>query len=198
MTIPESPTRPARPAPATAERPAAHPVVPAAGAAGPMVHTVVDSPLGQLTLVAAAEDGALTGLYLPEQRHRPAAGAFGDADAAPFTEAVSQLESYFDGRRTGFDLLLRPAGTPFQRMVWDALREIPYGQTLSYGQLAARIGRPAASRAVGLANGRNPITIIVPCHRVVGIAGNLTGYAGGLDRKQYLLTLERRAAGGDR
>ena len=152
------------------------------------VHTVVDSPVGALTLVA--RDGVLAGLYMDLQRHRPLDEMFGAPDPTPFTEALSQLKEYFAGQRTDFDVAVTLAGTPFQRTVWAALREIPYGETESYGQLAERIGRPGAARAVGLANGRNPIGIIVPCHRVVGAAGTLTGYGGGLARKQYLLNLE--------
>jgi methylated-DNA-[protein]-cysteine S-methyltransferase len=129
------------------------------------------------------------------QRHRPLEETFGAPDPTPFTEVIRQLKEYFAAQRTDFDLPLRLAGTPFQRSVWAALREIPFGQTMSYGQLAQRIGRPAAVRAVGLANGRNPIGIIVPCHRVVGATGALTGYGGGLERKQYLLELERHALG---
>ncbi|MFE2755231.1 methylated-DNA--[protein]-cysteine S-methyltransferase [Actinosynnema sp. NPDC059335] len=102
-----------------------------------------------------------------------------------------QLEEYFAGKRTAFDLPLSMAGTPFQRTVWDALKEIPHGETMTYGELAARIGRPTASRAVGLANGKNPISIIVPCHRVVGSTGGLTGYGGGIERKRMLLGFER-------
>jgi methylated-DNA-[protein]-cysteine S-methyltransferase len=152
------------------------------------VHTVVDSPVGALTLVA--HDGVLAGLYMDLQRHRPLDEMFGAPDPTPFTEVLSQLKEYFAGQRTDFDVALTLAGTPFQRTVWAALREIPYGETESYGQLAERIGRPGAARAVGLANGRNPIGIIVPCHRVVGATGTLTGYGGGLARKQYLLNLE--------
>ncbi|MCZ2524603.1 methylated-DNA--[protein]-cysteine S-methyltransferase [Streptomyces sp. HB2AG] len=160
------------------------------------VHTVVESPYGPLTLVAAG--GRLVGLYMEQQRHRPPQellGERGDGDEQPFGETVRQLREYFDGRRTAFDLPLDPAGTPFQRTVWDALLEIPYGQTLSYGELAARLGRPGAARAVGLANGRNPIGIVIPCHRVVGSTGALTGYGGGLDRKQRLLDFEKQGAG---
>jgi len=157
------------------------------------VHTVVDSPIGPLTLVAA--DGALVGLYLAEQRHRPSEEFFGAPDPEPFAGVREQLAEYFAGRRTVFDVPLAPVGTPFQQKVWRALLEIPYGRTVSYGQLAARIGSPSASRAVGLANGRNPISIIVPCHRVVGSSGDLTGYGGGLERKKWLLALERGAAG---
>lgn len=153
------------------------------------VHTVIDSPLGELTLVA--RDGVLAGLYLPEHRHRPALETFGERDSSPFGEVVVQLAEYFAGRRREFDLPLSMAGTPFQRTVWDALREIPLGETVSYGELAARIGRPTASRAVGLANGKNPISVIVPCHRVVGSTGGLTGYGGGIERKRMLLGFER-------
>jgi methylated-DNA-[protein]-cysteine S-methyltransferase len=128
------------------------------------------------------------------QRHRPLEEMFGAPDPAPFTEVISQLEQYFAAQRTDFDVPLTLAGTPFQRSVWAALREIPYGETMSYSQLAERIGRPGAARAVGLANGRNPIGIIVPCHRVVGATGSLTGYGGGLSRKRYLLDFEHRSA----
>lgn len=155
------------------------------------VHTVVDSPIGPLTLVAV--DGALAGLYMSLHQHRPAMETFGARDPAPFTTVIRQLEEYFAGRRTEFDLPLAPAGTPFQHTVWAALREIPYGRTESYGHLAERIGRPGAARAVGLANGRNPVSIIVPCHRVVGATGALTGYGGGLDRKRQLLDFEQGA-----
>ena len=157
-----------------------------------IVHTVVDSPVGRLTLVATS--GTLTGLYLDLQRHRPLEETFGELDPTPFTEVIRQLEEYFAGRRAEFDLPITLIGTPFQRTVWTALREIPYGETVSYGQLAERIGRPGATRAVGLANGRNPICIIVPCHRVVGVTGDLTGYSGGLERKQHLLNFERLRA----
>jgi len=158
-----------------------------------VTHTVIDSPLSELTLVAA--DGVLAGLYMEQQRHRPPQETLGDPDPEPFGGVVAQLRAYFDGASTTFDLPLAPRGTPFQREVWAALGTIPYGQTISYGQLAARVGRPAAARAVGLANGRNPISIIVPCHRVVGSGGGLTGYGGGLERKRHLLALEARAAG---
>lgn len=154
------------------------------------VHTIVDSPVGPLTLVAV--DGVLTGLYMSQQRHRPPQEVFGGRADEPFDEVARQLAAYFAGQRTEFDLPLALAGTPFQQRVWASLREIPYGETITYGQLADRVGRPAAARAVGLANGRNPIGVIVPCHRVVGADGGLTGYGGGLERKQYLLALERR------
>jgi methylated-DNA-[protein]-cysteine S-methyltransferase len=157
-----------------------------------MHHTVVDSPLGPLTLVAAGD--ALTGVYMDRQRYRPAPETFGERDDSPFAEAARQLEEYFAGKRTRFDLSLAPVGTPFQRQVWEALQAIPYGQTVSYGQLADRLGRPTAARAVGLANGHNPISIIVPCHRVVGANGDLTGYGGGLDRKRRLLDFEQNVS----
>jgi methylated-DNA-[protein]-cysteine S-methyltransferase len=155
-------------------------------------HTVVDSPYGPLTLVA--DDGVLCGLYMTEQRHRPPQENFGPRDDTLFGAAEEQLEAYFDGGLQEFTLPLRMSGTPFQREVWDQLRAIPYGETRSYGELAAFLGNPGASRAVGLANGKNPIGIIVPCHRVVGAGGGLTGYGGGLDRKQRLLDLESGTA----
>ncbi|WP_224219485.1 methylated-DNA--[protein]-cysteine S-methyltransferase [Streptomyces olivaceus] len=155
-------------------------------------HTVIDSPYGALTLVA--EDGVLCGLYMTDQRHRPPEESFGARDERPFAGAEEQLEAYFAGELKEFGLPLRLTGTPFQRTVWDQLRKIPYGETRTYGQLADALGNPAASRAVGLANGRNPIGIVVPCHRVIGASGGLTGYDGGLERKQRLLDFERGSA----
>ncbi|PZG83426.1 cysteine methyltransferase [Streptomyces sp. NTH33] len=155
-------------------------------------HTVIDSPYGPLTLVA--DDGVLCGLYMTDQRHRPTQETFGEPDERPFDEAVDQLNAYFAGELKDFTLPLRLHGTAFQRSVWDQLRTIPYGETRSYGQLAAALGKPGASRAVGLANGKNPIGIIVPCHRVIGASGSLTGYGGGLPRKQRLLEFERGTA----
>jgi methylated-DNA-[protein]-cysteine S-methyltransferase len=152
-------------------------------------HTTVDSPIGPLTLVAT--DGVLSGLYMVEQRYRPDITKFGLADATLFDEVVLQLKEYFAGSRTVFDLPLHFAGTPFQRTVWQALCEIPCGETVSYGELAERIGRPTAARAVGMANGHNPISIVVPCHRVVGSTGDLTGYGGGVERKRFLLDFEQ-------
>lgn len=151
-------------------------------------HTLIDSPYGPLTLVAT--DGTLSGLYMTEQRHRPPEETFGDRDAGPFGEAISQLEAYFAGELREFELPMRLDGTPFQRTVWQQLQLIPYGETRTYGQLAEALGKPNASRAVGLANGKNPIGVIVPCHRVIGAGGSLTGYGGGLDRKQRLLAFE--------
>ncbi|MFD4951846.1 methylated-DNA--[protein]-cysteine S-methyltransferase [Streptomyces sp. NPDC058451] len=155
-------------------------------------YTVIDSPYDLLTLVA--DDGVLCGLYMTEQRHRPPEESFGEPDDAPFGEAVEQLEAYFGSELKEFTVPLRLHGTPFQRSVWDQLRKIPYGETRSYGDLATALGKPGASRAVGLANGKNPVGIIVPCHRVIGTGGSLTGYGGGLPRKQRLLDFERGAA----
>ena len=155
-------------------------------------HTVVTSPYGPLPLVA--DGGVLCGLYMTDQRHRPPQETFGDRDDSLFAEAEQQLKAYFAGELTEFTLQLRLDGTPFQRTVWDELRRIPYGETRSYGQLADALGKPAASRAVGLANGKNPIGILVPCHRVVGADGSLTGYGGGLERKQRLLDFEGGSA----
>jgi len=152
-------------------------------------HTVTDSPVGPLTLVAT--DGTLCGLYMERQRHSPALETFGTADPRGFEAAVEQLAAYFAGELTEFDLPLALAGTPFQQRVWAELRLIPFGETVSYGELAQRLGQPTASRAVGLANGKNPVSIIVPCHRVVGSGGSLTGYGGGLPRKRYLLDFEQ-------
>ncbi|MFE4533536.1 methylated-DNA--[protein]-cysteine S-methyltransferase [Streptomyces scopuliridis] len=157
-----------------------------------IVHTVIDSPYGPLTLVAT--DGTLSGLYMVAQRHRPPEESFGEPDPRPFPEVVRQLGAYFAGELTEFDLPLRLNGTPFQREVWGQLQRIPYGETRSYGELAEFLGKPGASRAVGLANGKNPVGIIVPCHRVIGSTGSLTGYGGGLDRKQRLLVFEGAAA----
>ncbi|MCP3753980.1 methylated-DNA--[protein]-cysteine S-methyltransferase [Streptomyces sp. TBY4] len=157
-------------------------------------HTVVDSPYGPLTLVA--DGGVLCGLYMTGQRHRPAEESFGErvaAGEAPFPEVVRQLTAYFAGELTTFDLPVRLEGTEFQRSVWEQLVRIPYGQTWSYGELAAKLGKPNASRAVGLANGKNPVGIIVPCHRVIGASGSMTGYGGGIDRKVRLLAFESGA-----
>ncbi|MFJ4973965.1 methylated-DNA--[protein]-cysteine S-methyltransferase [Streptomyces coeruleorubidus] len=155
-------------------------------------HTVTDSPYGPLTLVA--DDGVLCGLYMTDQRHRPPEETFGTRDDTLFAQTEEQLKAYFTGELKEFTVELRLTGTPFQRRVWDQLRRIPYGETRTYGGLADALGTPAASRAVGLANGRNPIGVIVPCHRVIGANGSLTGYGGGLERKQRLLDFERGSA----
>lgn len=148
------------------------------------------SPLGELTLVAA--DGALVAILFPDEQLHPPLDGRRDDDEPVLRAAASQLDEYFAGDRCAFDLPLAPHGTPFQLRVWEALRAIPYGETEGYGGLAARIGRPTASRAVGQANGRNPLPIVVPCHRVIGTNGTLTGYAGGIDRKRWLLDHEAR------
>jgi O-6-methylguanine DNA methyltransferase len=148
--------------------------------------TLVDSPVGPLTLVE--EEGALAGLYMGEHRNAPTLDLPIDDSLLPAVR--EQLSAYFARDLKEFDVPLSRQGTPFQRLVWDALRTIPYGETWSYGQLAAEIGRPRAVRAVGLANGRNPVSIIVPCHRVIGADGSLTGYGGGLPAKELLLGLE--------
>jgi methylated-DNA-[protein]-cysteine S-methyltransferase len=153
-------------------------------------HAVIDSPVGPLTLVCST-DNELTGLYMDEQRHRPAEDLFGARDDSLLPEVAVQLAEYFAGARTSFDLPLKMTGTPFQQEVWAALQDIPYGETTTYGELADALGKPQAARAVGLANGKNPISIIVPCHRVIGSTGSLTGYGGGLQRKQQLLAHER-------
>jgi methylated-DNA-[protein]-cysteine S-methyltransferase len=159
--------------------------------AGSIVHTVVDSPVGDLTLVG--RDGALTGVYFPGHVRGPGPESMGHRADDAFDDATTQLAQYFAGRRTVFDLPLAPAGNAFQRKVWAQLTVIPYGQTRSYGQLALALGDPGLARAVGAANGQNPLSIIVPCHRVVGADGKLTGYAGGLPRKRFLLDLETPA-----
>ena len=148
----------------------------------------VDSPVGLLTL--AGRDGRLMHLRMVDQTYEPSHDGW-ERDDMAFAGAVEQLESYFAGERFEFDIEMELVGTPFQRNVWAALLTIPYGDTRSYGEIAAQIGSPAASRAVGLANGHNPIGIIVPCHRVIGANGSLTGYGGGLDRKRALLALEK-------
>ena len=148
------------------------------------MHTTFDSPIGSLTI--RAENGALTGVWmedddLPEHID----------DTPPLDEARRQLDAYFAGELREFDLPLAPAGSEFQLGVWSELAKIPYGETISYGELAKRVGDPTKARAVGAANGRNPLPVIVPCHRVIGADGSLTGFGGGLDRKRRLLELER-------
>jgi methylated-DNA-[protein]-cysteine S-methyltransferase len=152
------------------------------------ITTSMDSPIGHLTLTAV--DGVLTGVHMNEQRHAPKLPAGCERDDVGLAHVVAQLEAYFAGTLTDFDLPMATRGTDFQRRVWAGLCEIPYGETISYGELARRVGSPNASRAVGLANGRNPVAIIVPCHRVIGADGSLTGYGGGLDRKVWLLEHE--------
>lgn len=158
-------------------------------------HTVVDSPYDALTLVAV--DGVLSRIHMTDQRHRPPQDTFGPSDPRPFGAAIRQLDAYFAGELTEFDLPLHLVGTPFQLRVWEQLRLIPYGETRTYGELAEALGSPGASRAVGLANGKNPVSIVVPCHRVVGAGGSLTGYGGGLARKKRLLAFESGGEGGE-
>ncbi len=160
-----------------------------------------DSPIGPL-LLAASHKG-LVALWMSRQRHVPdqpdaswdVATATDGAPWSILSGACEQLDAYFAGERTHFDLPLDMDGTEFQRTVWRGLCDIGYGETISYGELARRIGKPAAMRAVGLANGRNPVSIVVPCHRVIGADGSLTGYGGGIDRKRFLLALEAGTAG---
>ena len=155
-------------------------------------HVVVPSPIGELTVVAV--DGAITHVLMDAAKHRPddpeVLGEPGDPHAAPFASAAAQLEAYFAGELREFDLPLAPRGDDFHQRVWALLREIPYGETRSYGDLARALGDRNLAQAVGTANGRNPIAVVVPCHRVIGADGSLVGYAGGLGRKRHLLALE--------
>ena len=153
-----------------------------------MLHTTIESPVGDLLLIG--DEQRLHGLYMQEGRRPVAVRPDWRSAREPFAAASEQLGEYFGGERTEFDLRLAPVGTRFQEQVWDALRRIPYGRTASYGEIARGIGHPTASRAVGMANGSNPISIVVPCHRVIGTDGKLTGYAGGVERKRFLLQLE--------
>jgi methylated-DNA-[protein]-cysteine S-methyltransferase len=155
--------------------------------------TTVSSPVGRLTLVGAGD--SLVGLYFDDDSNAAAARAGATRDDRRLRMAAAQLEEYFNGARTAFELPLAPEGSPFQKKVWAALRRIPFGETATYGEIARAIGKPAASRAIGGANHRNPIAIIVPCHRVIGADGSMTGYGGGLRRKRLLLELESRVAG---
>lgn len=148
----------------------------------------IDSPVGRLLLAGDGDGLIQVGFQSGPRPLRPADGWI--VDGTPFRAAVTQLEEYFAGKRRRFELPLAPRGTEFQRQVWRALTEIPYGKTISYGELARRIDKPSASRAVGLANGANPLPIIVPCHRVIGADGSLTGFGGGLPIKRRLLALE--------
>lgn len=153
-----------------------------------MLHTRIDTPIGAL-LAVGDDAGRLTGTWFDRA---PVPGSRRDDGA--FAALRDQFEAYFAGDLTMFDVPMALAGTTWQRSVWDALQTIPYGLTLTYGQVAARLGRPSAARAVGAANGRNPVSVIVPCHRLVGSTGKLTGYLGGLERKRWLIDHERRVA----
>jgi methylated-DNA-[protein]-cysteine S-methyltransferase len=155
---------------------------------------MIDTPLGELTLVA--EDGSLSGVYYPGHWTRPDRTAFGARSAHGFEATAHQLAEYLGGERTTFDLETSRGGEPFQRRVWDLLEQIPYGQTTTYGDLARDLGDLQLARAVGRAVGANPLSLVVPCHRVVGRNGSLTGYAGGLERKRALLDLEGRVLPG--
>ncbi|GAA3270821.1 methylated-DNA--[protein]-cysteine S-methyltransferase [Paenarthrobacter aurescens] len=154
-------------------------------------HTTLDSPLGQLTLTARGE--YLTGIFYEGHWHMPPADYFGDItglDDPVFAQTRAELNEYLAGHRTAFELPLEAMGNPFQEKVWDRLKSIPFGETVSYGELAAELGDRHLAQAVGSAVGRNPISIVIPCHRVVGGNGQLTGYAGGLPNKRFLLELE--------
>ena len=160
-----------------------------------MIHyRTIDSPIGPLTL--AGHGCVLTNLRMVDQTYEPSRTGW-LLDQGAFSDAVDQLDAYFAGELTDFDVELDLRGTEFQQRVWKALLTIPYGETRSYGEIAEQIGAPGSARAVGLANGHNPIAIIVPCHRVIGASGQLTGYGGGLDRKRTLLELEKRRAPAD-
>lgn len=159
-----------------------------------MTHfATMPSPVGELTI--AADDLGITAVGFPGELSFPGELAVpGDAAASPLVrEAERQLRAYFAGRLTRFDVPLNPSGTAFQKAVWRALCAVPHGATASYGDIAAAVGKPRGARAVGLASGRNPIAIVVPCHRIIGRDGSLTGYGGGLDRKRWLLAHERRS-----
>lgn len=151
-------------------------------------HFLIDTPIGEVTLVNT--DGVLSGVYMAEHRPSPDRTSFGPRVTEGFDEVRTQLGEYFAGERTRFTFPVAPAGTEFQREVWAALAEIEYGTTCTYTSIAAAVGRPTAVRAVAAANARNPLCIVVPCHRVIGSSGKLTGYAGGLERKRFLLERE--------
>jgi methylated-DNA-[protein]-cysteine S-methyltransferase len=157
------------------------------------IYRLLPSPIGELLLAGDGEVLSEICFEAPGKRRTIPADWACRADA--YTAATAQLEEYFAGKRRDFDLALRPEGTPFQLQVWNALRQIPYGETISYKQLAERVGNPASTRAVGAANGRNPLPIVVPCHRVIGSDGSLTGFGGGLPTKKWLLELERAHCG---
>lgn len=153
-----------------------------------LIYSYIESPIGNLLLAGDGEALSLLGFAAGKMRRRHESGWH--RDDVCYAEARRQLDAYFAGELEEFSVKLAPEGSQFQSAVWQALREIPYGETWSYGQLAAHIGRPSASRAVGAANGCNPIPIIIPCHRVIGASGKLTGFGGGLETKRHLLDLE--------
>jgi methylated-DNA-[protein]-cysteine S-methyltransferase len=155
-----------------------------------LVYKFIDSPVGKLKLVAS-ERGLVAILWENDNPRRVILGDLRKVDHQPIlVEAELQLKEYFEGKRQGFSIPLDMRGTAFQQSVWEALLEIPFGETRSYGQLAKQLGKPTAMRAVGAANGRNPLSIVVPCHRVIGSSGQLTGFAGGLEAKEHLLKIE--------
>ncbi len=154
----------------------------------PVYYILIPSPLGQLLLTATPR--GLSGLWVLGEKHCPVLAPEWQENPAVFTNATTQLQEYFSGTRQTFDLPLDVSGSAFQQEAWAALQQIPYGTTLTYQQQATAMGRPAAVRAVGTANGRNPVSIVVPCHRVIGANGSLTGYGGGLPAKQWLLSHE--------
>lgn len=154
-------------------------------------YTYFDSSLCRIFIQSDGE--FVTGLYMPNHKHWQGLDASWQQSEAPFKQVRQQLTEYFAGERQEFDIPTKSTGTPFQLRVWQELSRIPFGVTITYAELAQRVGNPSASRAVGNANGRNPISIIVPCHRVIGANGKLTGYGGGLDKKEWLLDWERSA-----
>jgi methylated-DNA-[protein]-cysteine S-methyltransferase len=154
------------------------------------VYSYCDSPIGKLLLVAS--ERGLAQIWFEGQAHSAGLGADCHENPTALRDAIRQLRAYFAGKLENFELDLAPEGTAFQQTVWNELLNIPYGETISYGELARRIGNPSASRAVGLANGSNPIPVIIPCHRVIGSNGKLTGYGGGLPIKEKLLAMEKR------
>jgi methylated-DNA-[protein]-cysteine S-methyltransferase len=159
-----------------------------------ITHTRIATPLAELTLVA--DEGVLCGVYYPGHWTRPDRATFGESSSQGFAEVERQLREYLAGSRTVFELPTRAVGDDFQRRVWERVAAIPYGQTTTYGEIARDLGDPSLAREVGAAVGRNPLSIVVPCHRVVGKGGKLRGYAGGLERKQFLLDLEGCAGAG--
>jgi methylated-DNA-[protein]-cysteine S-methyltransferase len=165
-----------------------------AGTATGTVHTVLTTGLGELTVVR--EDTALTGLYFPRHWPRPDRASFGPRADDGFTDVARQLGEYLAGERTAFELPVKVRGTEFDRRVWELIAAVPYGQTTTYGELARSLGAGTDPRDVGAAVGRNPLSIVIPCHRVIGSTGKLTGYAGGLDRKRTLLEIEHATTPG--
>ena len=155
-------------------------------------HTTIESRLGELTVVA--RDGAITGLYFPHHWYRPDRASFGQRNDTGFSDVREQLTEYLAGHRRGFDLPVRAQGEEFQERVWDLISQIPYGETVTYGELARDLADGSTAQQVGAAVGRNPVCILIPCHRVVGAGGKLTGFAGGLRRKRFLLDTERDVA----